>query len=168
MVIGWLVTLMTQTNFPLTTDNSTRKASLVLTQHVKVFSIYAPAEVEKSCFFSNLKPMIFMGSCSRNDKILAQMKVSRFSVWVPQGMDAQERCTCWLINVDVLRVLFPGEVQTKGSCKGRNTTRELLEVKGFFHWHLLKRYISKESKASFSKDYRSIKKYEKKTDPHLV
>ena len=116
--------------FALTTDTSTRKASLlILTQHVKVFSIHAFAEVEKSYFFSDLKPMIFMGSCPRNDEILAQMKVGHFPMGIPQGMDAQERRTCWLINVDILRVLFPGEVETKGSCKGRHTREEVLPVK---------------------------------------
>lgn len=133
MLICWWINLIIQIYFVLTTETSTRKASLlILTQHVKVFSVQTFAEVEKSCFLSDLKPIIFVGSCSRNDEILAQMEVGHFPMWIPQGMDAQERRACWLINVDVLRVLLPGEVEAKGHCKGRHTRGEVLPVKLLF------------------------------------
>lgn len=153
MLICWWINLMIWMYFALSTDTSTGKASLLaLTQHVKIFSIQAFAEVEKSCFFSDLKPVVFMGSCSRNYEILAQMKVCYFPVWILQSMDPQERRTCWLTNVDILWVLFPGEVETKGSCKGRHRREEVLWVKWFLHRHFLKRCITEEPKASFSKD----------------
>jgi len=57
------------------------------------------------------------------------MKAGHLPMRISQGVDAQERGTCWLIHVDILRVLFPGEVETKGSCKERHTRGEVLPVK---------------------------------------
>lgn len=132
--------------FAFRTDTSRRKAGLlILTQHVKVFSIQAFAEVEKSWFFFDLEPIIFMWSCLRNDEILAEMKVGHFLVWILQGMDVQEGHSRWLVNVDILQVLLPGEVETQGHCKGRHTREEAGPVKWFLRWCLLSRRVSKET-----------------------
>lgn len=138
--------------FFLRTDTWRRKARLlILTQHVEVLSIQTFAEVEKSCFFSDLEPIIFLWSCSRNYEMLAQMKVGHFLMWIPQGVDAQERHSRWLVNVDILQVLLPGEVETQGHCKGRYTREEVGPVKWLLHWCFLNRCVSKETKVSFSK-----------------
>lgn len=127
--------------------NRWKAGLLILTQHVKVLSIQAFAEVEKPCFFFDLEPIIFMSS-SRNDEILAQMEVGDFLRWILQGMDAQERHSCWLINVDILKVLLPGEVQPQGHCKGRHTRQEVSPAKRFCTGVFLTDVFSKETKHS--------------------
>lgn len=158
--------------FFLRTDTSRRKAGfLILTQRVKVLSIQAFAEVEKSRFFSDLEPIIFFWSCSRNCETAAQMKVGHLLTWIPQGMEAQERRSRRLVNVDILKVLLPGEVETQGHCKGRHTREEVETVKWFWYCCFLVFLIDvfpKKQRLHSLRSKEAVKIMWKKADPHLV
>lgn len=159
--------LIIWTYFALRTDTPRREDGLlILTQHVKVFSIQAFTEVEKSFFFSDLKPVIFMWSRSRNYEILAQMEVGHFLMWILQGMDAQERHSRWLVNVDILQVLFPGEVETQGHCKGRHTREDVGPVKWFVQFGFFLRDVFPKNQRHHSvRSKEALKKMWKKADP---
>lgn len=80
--------------------------------------IQTPVKVEKARVLLDANPVVFMQPCAVDAvEVLAKAEAGDFLRGITQGVDIEQGHSGWLVQVQLLPVSVPGEVESQRGCR---------------------------------------------------